>query len=88
MFERWRGRRAQRRARIRRVLFGDAPPLPVWSRVALPVGVALLGYTCYRFRLTSAMGFEVLGFSLITLVFLGRRLWWRRVQARRKQEGA
>jgi len=78
----------RRRERIREVLLGGAPPFPPWVRVALPGGAAVLGYICYRFRLTSAKGYEVLALALVAMAFIGRRVWWKRQQARLIRDGA
>ncbi len=70
-------RRAARRARIRRIVFGDAPPPSVLERILLVLSIVALGFACFYFRLTTAAGFRDLGFIALILYFIARRLWWK-----------
>jgi hypothetical protein len=60
------------------LVLGDAPRLPRVARLGLALTVISIGFICYYFRLTSALGFEIIGVGIIVLVLLGRRWWWER----------
>ncbi len=55
---------------------GPSWPRPV--RLALALGMASLGYICYRFHLTSAAGYLTIGVSIGLVLLVVRRILWKR----------
>ena len=57
---------------------GPRWPRPV--RLATALVVVSLGFVCYYFRLTSARGFALIGFSIVFASLLLRRFLWLRTR--------
>jgi len=62
----------------RRIESWTGPPWPIKYRAVLAATIVAAGYICYRYRLTSAAGFEMIGFAVVFVMLLVKRILWKR----------
>lgn len=53
------------------------PRLPRAVRLSLALLITAVGFVCYRWRLTSAHGFMVIGATIIVVVLVIKTVWWQ-----------
>ncbi len=62
------------REKVRQLI---GPRWPRKVRLSLALLMAILGFVCYRCRLTSAHGFMAIGGAIILLILAGKIVWWQ-----------